>query len=263
MQILLGPAGSPIGNTLDGIAEVKRLGLQAMEVQFSHGIGMGLELARRVGNEQKRLGIKLSVHAPYYINLASEDKKKTAASVKRIMDSCKLAHLMNASPVIFHPAYFGKRNREDVYDIVKNKILEIKNVIKKNRWDTSIGLETTGKHSAFGSLEETLDMARKTKSDFCVDFAHLYARNNGKIDYSEILNKIKTKHLHVHFSNIKYSAKGELSHLVLDHSPDFKPLAQELMKRKQSATIICESPITWKDSLKMKKIFETLGYNFK
>jgi len=37
--------------------------------------------------EAKRLGIELSVHAPYYINLASEDPKKQKESVQRILDS--------------------------------------------------------------------------------------------------------------------------------------------------------------------------------
>lgn len=263
MQILLGPAGSPTGNTLSGMAEVKRLGLQAMEVQFSHGVGMGLAMAKLVGEKQKETDIRLSVHAPYYINLASDDKKKLKDSVKRILDSCERAHLMNARPVVFHPAYFGKLTKEETFDIVKYEILEIQNTIRKNNWTTNIALETTGKHSAFGNLDETIEMAKKTKSDLCIDFAHIYARNNGRIEYFDVLGKIKTRHLHAHFSGIKYSAKGELSHIVLDHSPSFEPLAKELIKRKQSATIISESPVTWKDSLKMKRIFENLGYEFK
>jgi deoxyribonuclease-4 len=56
--------------------------------------------------------------------------------------------------------------------------------------------------------------------------------------------------------------KGEKRHLVLDHKPDFEPLAKEMLKRKFDITIISESPILEQDSLKMKKIFEKLGYRF-
>ena len=37
---------------------------------------------------------------------------------------------------------------------------------------------------------------------------------------------------------------------------------KEILKRKINCTIISESPITWKDSLYMKKIFEKIGYKF-
>ena len=127
--------------------------------------------------------------------------------------------------------------------------------------------ETTGKHSAFGSLDEIIELVKKTKCSLCVDFAHIYARNRGKIDYKEILDAIeerfKPKHLHIHFSGIEWTLKGEKNHLIIDtNSPPFEPLAKELLERKLSATIISESPITWKDSLRMKEIFEKLGYRF-
>jgi deoxyribonuclease-4 len=99
-----------------------------------------------------------------------------------------------------------------------------------------------------------------------VDFAHIYARNRGNIDYAAELDKIERaghRHIHIHFSNINYGLKGELNHLVLDSKPPFEPLARALLERKLDATIISESPITWKDSLKMKGVFEDLGYVFR
>ena len=85
-----------------------------------------------------------------------------------------------------------------------------------------------------------------------------------KINYKEIFKKLKSfRHIHCHFSNINYSEKGELNHLNLDSKPDFKGLAREILKRKINTTIISESPITWKDSLKMKHVFENLGYKFR
>ncbi|MBI5332361.1 MAG: TIM barrel protein [Candidatus Aenigmarchaeota archaeon] len=267
--INLGPAGSPTGNTLDGIAKVKELELQSMEVQFTHGIAMGIELAKQIGETAKAHGIELSVHAPYYINLASEEKEKIKASKLRILESCRRGHYFGTrrpAKIIFHPAYFGKRSKEEAFAMAKQEIEDMQDIIKKNNWNTILCPETTGKHSALGSLDEIIALAKDTKCSMCIDLAHLYARNNGKIDYDDVLGKAMTakhiKHMHFHFSGINYSAKGELNHLVLDHNPDFKPFAQLLLKKKQDCTIISESPITWKDSLNMKRIFENLGHKF-
>ena len=267
--INLGPAGSPTGNTLDGIAKVKEIGLQSMEVQFSHGIAMSLALAKQVGEAAKQHHIELSIHAPYYINLASEERIKIKASKMRILESCKRGHCFgtkqNPTRIVFHPAYFGTQEKEQVYQQVRQAMEEIQDTIKTNAWNTVLCPETTGKHSAFGSLEETIELSKDIKSSLCIDIAHLYARNNGRIDYEEVMNKLKefhNNHLHFHFSGINYSAKGELNHLVLDHSPDFKPFAQLLLKKRQDSTIISESPVTWQDSLKMKQVFEKLGHKF-
>lgn len=263
MKIYLGPAGSPAESTLEGLVAVKKLGLQAMEVQFSHGIGMGLPLAKKIGEENKKHNIKLSIHAPYYINLTSEDKNKIIASKKRILDSCERGHLMGAKNIVFHPAYFGKQDKEETYDAVKNEILDMMRIIKQKGWNVKLSPETTGKHTQFGALDEILSLAKETGCNFCLDFAHIYARNNGNIDYKEIFRKLKPfDDVHCHFSNINYSEKGELNHLDLDHKPDFELLAIEILKSRKNITIISESPITWEDSLKMKKVFEQLGHKF-
>jgi len=80
MPLLFGPAGVPHASkersTAGGIKTVKELGLDAMEVQFVRGVKMGEETARNVGMVAESLGIVLSVHAPYYINLNAGEEKK-------------------------------------------------------------------------------------------------------------------------------------------------------------------------------------------
>lgn len=265
VEIKLGPAGSPTGSTLDGIGKVRELGLHTTEVQFSHGIAMKNELARRVGEEARKQGISLSIHAPYYVNLASAEPEKREASVKRILDSCERGHYLGATHVVFHAAYYGKLTPESVQEIVRQATLHMQETLDERGWKVRLAPETTGKVSQWGNLEEILQLARETGCSFCVDFAHLYARDRGNIDYGAILDRIAKdghRHIHAHFSNINFGLKGELNHLVLDGKPPFEPLARALLERDMDATIISESPITWKDSLKMKAIFEKLGHRF-
>lgn len=265
MRILLGPAGSPVASTLEGIAKIKELGLQCMEVQFSHGIKMSRELAKKIGEERKKFEVELSCHAPFFINLASEEKEKIEASKKRILGSCERMHCMGGGFVVFHPAYFGSLEKEKVFESAKQGIEEMQGEIKRKKWNCELAPETTGKHSALGSLDETIRLVKETGCKLCIDPAHLYARGNGKLDFKEMLDKVEKlrhSHYHFHFSGIEYTAKGERFHKNLNSSPAFEPFAREILKRKLNCTIISESPITWQDSLKMKRIFEKLGYKF-
>jgi deoxyribonuclease IV len=265
VTIRLGPAGSSGFGTLEGISFAKEKGLQAMEVEFVRGVHMKNDLAKQCGDRARELGISLSIHAPYYINLSSAEKEKREASVKRIMDSCERGHYLGATRVVFHPAYYGKMSPENTHSVVRKAVESMQDTIRENGWNVMLAPETTGKISQYGSLDETLMLSEETGCSLCVDFAHLYARDRGRIDYGEVLDKIQGhghKHVQAHFSNINFGLKGELNHLVLNGSPPFEPLARELLDRNLDATIISESPVTWKDSLKMRDIFEKLGHRF-
>ena len=53
--------------------------------------------------------------------------------------------------------------------------------------------EVTGKPSQFGSLIELLQLKKDTGCGITVDFSHLYARQQGDIDYARILKKLPKK----------------------------------------------------------------------
>jgi len=266
-NIFLGPAGTPTitkGGSFEAVKDVAKLGLNAMEVQFTHGVRMGMQLAEEVGQEAKKHNVLLSIHAPYYINLCSDEKEKIVASKKRIEESILRAELLGAGIVVFHPGFYGKLEKEEAFDRV---LVVCKELAKKTPRSVKLGLETGGKSGSFGTIEEIVKVCKKVnRCSPVIDFAHIFARQVGKIDYKKVLDTVKPlrlKHLHTHFSNIDYTAKGERAHLVLDHRPPFEPLAQEVLKRKLDITIISESPILEQDSLKMKRLFERLKYNFK
>jgi len=258
-MIRLGPGGNCDKDILSSITRLSTLGLQAQEIEFTHGIMMKNELAKKAGELAKEHDIALSVHAPYYINLNSSEKEKQMASMQRILTSCERAHYLGADPVVFHAGYYGNGTKEDAYRTVKKCILEMKDEIKKKGWKTSIAPEIAGKHSAIGSIEEIMRLRKETGCNVCIDFAHLYAREMGKINYSEVFDRLKSlKHIHAHFSGIAFNDKGEKNHEIMTEE-FFLPLAKEIVKRKTDITIISESPITWKDSLKMKAVFERLN----
>ncbi len=256
-MIYLGPAGVG-GETLQGLQNIKDSGLNAVEIEFVRQVYMTNEAAKQAGSLIKKLKLKTSIHAPYFINLASDEKAKIQASMDRILNSCERGHYLGADYIVFHPGYYGKNTKEQTYEIIKNAILDLQKKIKENKWNIQLAPETTGKLNVFGNLDETLSLVKETKCHFTIDFAHLKARQQGKINYEEIFDKIKPfKHIHAHFSGIEWTDKGERKHL-LTTKEDLLPLLKEIIKRKVDITIINESPDPLGDALKTKQLLEAL-----
>ena len=279
MKIWIGTAGIPIsskgGSTVDGIEHVSKLGLNAMEIEFVRGVKMSLETAEEVRNTAKEFGVRLSVHAPYFINLCSLEKEKIEASKRRILDSVQRAHYMCADIVVFHPAYYGRLSKKEAYERVKLACEQILDTMKDNGWsDVRLGLETMGKVSQFGTVDEIIKLCKELKGcDIVIDWAHIFARQGGRINFSEILDKVSVlgpKHFHTHFSGmeftyVKATGKGnEKRHLNISDGakPDYEPLVKEILKRKVDVTLISESPNLEGDALLLKSMFERHGYKF-
>jgi len=277
-MIYLGPAGVPISSeehsTLGGLRRVAELKLNAMEVEFVRGVAMGNEMADEVGKLAKELNILLSIHCPYFINLCTSDKQKLEASKKRILDSAERAYRMGARIIVYHPGYYGTLSHEEAFEAAKRADEDMLDRMKSaGIKGVTLGHETTGKVSAFGDLDELVELCEQLRGcEPVVDFSHLYARAAGRIDYAEIFDKLeplKLKHLHSHFTSMEWTpAKilgqgNERRHLPIKFDkPPFKPLAEEIIKRKLNITLISESPVIEMDSLEMKRVFEKLGHRF-
>ena len=126
MNVRVGPAGIGTGDEI--FPELSSLGITAAEVEFVRRIYMTNKSAKKIGKTAEKFGVKLSVHAPYYINLTSEKKDVIVASKKRILSSCERAHHLGASCVVFHAAYYGKNSPEETFDLVKKEILDMQKV---------------------------------------------------------------------------------------------------------------------------------------
>lgn len=273
-KIFLGPGGTPIScpdsSTLSGIKQVAKLGLNALEVEFVRGVKMRAATAKEVGSLARELNVQLSVHAPYYINLTSERAAVVKASKQRILDSLDRAERMQADVVCVHAAYYGSSTHEQTQAGLADAVSDILDKMKfSSITHSQLSLETMAKAGQWGTLDEILELRKKLKITPYIDWCHIFARNNGSIDYVEIfekLEKAKIRHISSHFSNSQYNSstkKWQDIHLPMGKTkPEFEPLANEITKRKMDITIISESPALEHDSLKMKRMFEKLGYRF-
>ncbi|MEM0122032.1 MAG: deoxyribonuclease IV [Saccharolobus sp.] len=273
-KIYLGPAGIPYAskkrNTIEGIKTVKELGLNAMEVEFVQGVRMSKDTAKETGQVAKELGIRLSVHAPYFINLCSDDQEKVEASKKRIIESADRAELMGADAIAIHIAFYEKNKAKECYEKVKSELGEVvDNARSMGIKNVKFGVETMAKETAFGTLDEVISISKEIKGVIpYIDWAHTFARQGGQINYGEIIDRLVKElgltHINSHFESLE-NRKGKYvdEHVPIDYnSPPFEPLAKEILKRDISITLICESPELERDALKMKEVLVNLGYKF-
>ncbi len=229
---------------------------------------MGLDTARAVREKAEALGVRLSVHAPYYINLNSEDPGKRLASQERLLKTARIGDACGATSAVFHAAFYGKDPAEKAYEAVKRELGTVLSILRNERLKISLRVETMGKRSQFGSLDEVLSLCRDLDGlRPCLDFSHLHARE-GKVnsygEFERVLAKVARKlgpralkNVHIHIAGIHYGDKGEIKHLDLGET-DFRydEWLQALRDMEVEGTVICESPNLEGDAVMLKKLYD-------
>ena len=275
-----GPAGNPVSfydaghkHSYEMPEFLARMGLDWYEYSGGKGLRIKEETARKIGDEAKKHNIGMSVHAPYFINLANPDDEKRERSRGYIYESMLVAKRMGASRVVVHTGSTKGKKRSEA---LERAVREIRRVVaEKNEMgyqDIILCPETLGKQNQLGSLEEIIEMCKVADEIYpTIDFGHLHSRGNGALntqeDYSSVLDVIENelgserlKNMHIHFSHQEYTEKGERRHLTFEdtlYGPFFEPLSQEMVKRGMHPVIVCESSgVMAKDAFAMKKIYE-------
>jgi deoxyribonuclease IV len=273
-QLFFGTAGIPHStekdSSIEGIKQVKKLGLKCMELEFVQGVRVNEEMAMEIAKVAKRNRITLSVHAPYFINFNSLDKKKVHASRYRLLRSARIGHLCGAVSVAFHPGFYMGKGKTDVYKVIKQEILQVTEILRDEDNTILIRPEVTGKLSSFGDLGEVLRLSSEIENVHpCVDFAHLHARTGEYNSYEEFckvlrfiehkLGKTALQEMHIHVAGIQYGPKGERKHLNLKESDlNYSELLRALMDFDVKGIVICESPNLEEDALLLQKKYKSL-----
>ena len=268
--LLFGTAGTPISSngsdSLSGIRRIGELGLGCMELEFVRGVKMGEETAQKVGVLAKKLDIRLSVHAPYYINLNGEGETRLK-SRERIMNSARIGNICGAKSVVIHAGFIQDDSRQAAYEKIKKELIEIKEQMNRQGLNITLRIETMGRNSQFGNLEEVLGITEVAGVLPCIDFSHLHAatgKNNSLEEFADILKDVENKlgreglnNMHIHVSGIEYSEKGEKRHLELEESDfKFRELVQAFSDFNIQGMVICESPNLEVDALKLRNEYE-------
>ncbi len=282
-MIRFGPAGNSDSfyeqghkSSVEMPAWLKKMGLSAYEYQCGRGIKISEAVAADIGKQGIENDILLSIHAPYYINLAAEEPEKRENSIRYILETLKVAKWMNAKRIVVHTGSASKVDRKWALETaIVGMQVALKMSDEMGYSDITICPEVLGKANQLGSLEEILEMCLIDERLIpTIDFGHVHARDLGILkaqkDFEKVLDRIENvlgndrlKRLHIHFSRIEFTSSGEKKHWTLDdiqYGPDFEPLAELICKKGMEPVIICESRDHMaEDALKMKTIYESFN----
>jgi deoxyribonuclease-4 len=273
-KLLFGTGGTPhtskTPSTIDGIRRIAELGLGCMEMEFVRGVKMGEAAARLVAETAAQEGVRLSAHAPYFINLNAHEPEKITASQGRILQTARIAAICGAESIIFHAAYYLGDPPEKTYITVKKYLAEVMSQLKRENNRVWVRPEVMGKPSEFGTVDEILSLCAELEGvGIGMDFAHWHARRGGFNSYAEfasVLQQIKQRlgepalnNMHIHVSGIAYGKKGERKHLNLPESDlKYVELLKALKDFGAKGIVICESPNLEGDALLLQETYHRL-----
>jgi len=272
--LLFGTAGIPLSawpqTTIDGIKRIAELGLGCMEIEFVQGVYLSEADANLVAEAAQSTGIKLSAHAPYYLNFNAHEPRKIRASQGILRKAARIASICGAQSLVFHSGFYLGDPPQVAYQAVKKYLKEVLSRLKEENINMWLRPEVSGKGSQFGTIEEILELCSELEGIApCIDFAHWHARSGGFNSYPEftaILRQINDKlgkasldNMHIHISGIAYGQKGEKSHLNLKESDlQYTELLKALKDYSVKGMVICESHNQEGDSLLLEESYHAL-----
>lgn len=270
-KLLFGISGLPIGDGTQkftyksGIAYLKSIGLDSMELPFVRSVNVTDKNKTEILREKEEKNFYLSAHGSYFINLNADDFEKQDQSMERIIKGANALKSVGGKSLVFHAGYYLDDSHEETYETIKENLMKLPDIGVQYR------LETTGKATQFGSIEELVSLSHEIPTcNICIDFSHIHARGNGALksydDFAAILKIVENslgregiEDIHIHLSGINYGPKGEKNHLPFEESDfNYKACLQALKDFGARGCIVCESPILEKDALLLKETYYSL-----
>lgn len=276
---LFGPAGNceafyAAGNkhTVQIFPWLQEQGLTAYEYQCGRGVRLSAAAAEKMRLAAKEAGVTMSLHAPYFISLASAEEEKRDNSIRYILDSAHAVSMLGGNRIVVHPGGLGGRSREEATALATETLLRAQAALDAEGLShVHICPEVMGKINQLGTLEEVLTFCQADERFIpCVDFGHLNSRTLGATNsyeaYKMVVDAIgaalgeeRRQSFHIHFSKIEYTGGGEKKHLTFEDTqfgPDPAPLMELLAAEGLCPTVICESAGTQTaDAAQMSRLY--------
>lgn len=210
----------------------------------------------KIKEEAKRYNIELALRVE---NLGTQPDQ--------VLDLySRICSIMDARTFIIHPNFYSSIMPPD--QAMKLAVYKINEIVNSTGVRVKIGIETTGKIKDVGSIEDVIDICKRTQStEPVINWAHIHARGAGALrtrrDFATILSNIHgklgpnpIKDSFQIFSGISYGPSGEIKHMPLDSSDlNLEYMIRESMAMGAHGTLIFEDPdkegfvLKWMDRL--------------
>ncbi len=233
-------------------------------ITLASGLAQNFKELKELGAMGKEMDVQLSMHTPYYMDLAS-NSELTARCMDNIRWAGTMTDQMEGDLVVTHLGLASDKNKKEAKRNITENITSIMEWWEDNKIKPRLGFETSGRQEVFGSLDEVLEMCDNIKGTVpVINFAHAHARDNGGLrepaDFGVLLDRVRDYvdgHFYTHFSGVEHEGGNEKRITPIKKGDlKFEPLADFLADENPSITIISSSPLLEHDAMYMKVIYE-------
>lgn len=225
-------------------------------------------------------GIHLSAHAPMMVAIGSVKSQVRYRSTDIVCENLQVLKQLQPNArnrIVVHAANFTGRTPEEVYEVQRKTLWSLWFKMKERHLldNSLICIENLGKISQIGTVEDIIKLCKLTDNFVpCIDFGHLHGRTLGKFvnskeDIESVFQQLyaelprwKVNSMHIHFSKLLYTDKGEKQHTPFSNleagpKPAHFVRALASMPADFHPIIVCESPESYSDGFKLWKNFES------
>ncbi|MBI4173773.1 MAG: hypothetical protein HY519_03580 [Candidatus Aenigmarchaeota archaeon] len=237
---------------LDTLQELYNIGLKAFVLpsQMFAGIQTASDLYKskygellKIKDEAKRYNIELTVRFP---NLPQEPDE-----TMRIYST--IASIMDCRNFIIQPNFYSKIMPHD--QALKLAVFKINEVISNMSHKIKVGIETTGTIGDVGSLEDVIDIVRRThNTEPVINWGHIQGREKGTLqsrrDFNLMLNQLREtvgrgyfQSVYFLFSAVRYGKNGYIESIPYAKGDiNLEHMIRESMSAGAKGTLIIEDP---------------------
>jgi deoxyribonuclease IV len=214
----------------------------------------------------RSLDVDLTLHAPYYVDFfGSPDAREQ--STRQIQWAGVLANGLGARLAVTHLGFYGTGERSDSIQSLTDIVSDLSSWFSKfTHGRVRLAIEPSGHPDVFGSREEVLELARRTKGAIVpvLNLPHVAARERRSFEEPDELDPIIHEFvkatdgpLYLNFSGVEFYGPGEFRLTPIKRGlVRFDPLAELLAERDYDVSVISSSPLLEHDAMYMKLLYE-------
>jgi len=170
---------------------------------------------------------------------------------------CNIANVMDARSLVIHPNFYARMPHSQA---LKLSVYKINEIVNEMRIRSKIGIETTGQVDDLGSIEDVIDMVKRTtRTEPVINWAHIHGRDRGLLthetDFRKIVDKVRAEvgqhwlaEAYFIFSGVDYDRTGAGKHKSLARADiRLEHLIKTIQALNIKGTLIFETPNREKD----------------